>query len=401
MSCGMRDAGHDATRDANDILVVGGGPVGATLALGLADSGLDVAVLEARTSPEPPGDPRAIALSEGSRIILQRLGVWADLAPEATPIRTIHVSQKGRLGHTVLRAEETGRLALGHVVGYAALATACDRALASAGICVLRGTRAAGLTPEAGACRVEYQSAAGSDVMRTALAVVADGGRSVDDMAGLKRQVREYGQNALVAMVEAELPHAGVAFERFTAQGPIALLPWAGGGYALVWTAAPEATERLCGLDDAEFLQELHGHFGDRVGDFIKVSGRAAFPLRLAWLRPNTAPHLMAIGNAAQTLHPVAGQGFNLGLRDAWELAHLIRTTPPGELGSAAMLARYRNTRRLDTGGGMLFTDMLVRTFTNDWLGLGAARGAALALLELCEPAREFVVRKMSLGAKG
>ena len=399
MSCGMRDA------DASDVLVVGGGPVGATLALGLAGSGLEVTVLEARANPEPSGDPRAIALSEGSRIILQRLGVWAELASEAAPIRSIHISQQGRLGRSVLRAEETGHAALGHVVGYAALAAACDRALAHSGICVLRGARAERLIPEADACHVEYQSADGGGMMRTALAVVADGGRSLDQLAGLGRQVREYGQSALVAMVEAELPHDGVAFERFTPEGPIALLPWTGTGSgracALVWTASPGEAERLKALDEAEFLQELHEHFGDRVGDFTKASGRAAFPLRLAWLRPKTAQHLAAIGNAAQTLHPVAGQGFNLGLRDAWELATLIRTTPSAELGSAAMLARYRNTRRLDTSGGMLFTDLLVRTFSNDWPGLGAARGAALAMLDVCEPARDFVVRKMSLGAAG
>lgn len=391
--------------EAADILVAGGGPAGATLALGLADSGLQVVVLEACATPEPPGDPRAIALSDGSRIILQRLGVWAELADEATPIRTIHISQQGRFGRTLLRAEESGRPALGYVVGYAALAAAVGCGLERSGVSVLRGARASRLTPEDHGCQVEFVSGGERRGMKATLAVVADGGRSLDNISGLHRQVREYGQSAVVAMVEAELPHDGVAFERFTPQGPIALLPWKGTGngraYALVWTAAPGAAERLCALDEARFLRELKGHFGDRVGDFTGVSGRAAFPLKLAWLRPSTAQHLVAIGNAAQTLHPVAGQGFNLGLRDAWELANLIRATPGAELGSAAMLARYRKTRRMDTGGGMLFTDFLVRTFSNDWPGFGAARGAALAMLELCEPARDFVVRKMSLGANG
>ena len=384
-----------------DIVIVGGGPVGATLALGLAGSGLEVVVLEAREYFEAPGDPRAIALSDGSRLVLQRLGVWAELAEDATPICTIHVSQKGRLGRSVLRAEESGQPALGYVVGYAELAAALDRALKGSEIRVLQGARVSHLTPEPGSCRVEVEHGAQHRAMSAALAVVADGGRSLDSVQGLKRQQREYGQSAVVARVEAELPHDGVAYERFTADGPVALLPWGKRAFALVWTATPETAERLCSIDEAEFMAQLHAHFGDRVGRFTAVAGRAAFPLKLAWMRPTTAQHMAIIGNAAQTLHPVAGQGFNLGLRDAWELARLIRATPVAELGHKAMLTSYRNLRRMDTGGSMLFTDFLVRVFSNDWPGFGPLRGAGLAALELCQPARDFVVRKMSLGARG
>lgn len=384
-----------------DILVVGGGPVGATLALGLADSDRSVTVLEAREKPEQSGDPRAIALSEGSRLILQRLGVWADLERHATPIRTIHISQKNRFGRSVLRAEESGHDALGYVVGYNELATAIDQVLQVSGIEVLRGARASAVTPGSDACRVQFDHAGTTHAREVALAVIADGGRSLELVPGLNRQVREYGQSGVVARIEAELPHHGVAFERFTPEGPVALLPWGERTYALVWTAAPERAEALCKLDQADFLAQCHAHFGDRAGRFIAVSGRAAFPLKLARVRPVTAPHLAIIGNAAQTLHPVAGQGFNLGLRDAWDLAGLINTTPASGLGGEAMLNQYRSKRRVDTGGGMLFTDFLVRSFSNDWAGLGLARGLGLTALELCKPARNFVTRKMSLGVRG
>lgn len=384
-----------------DVTIVGGGPVGAALALGLAGSGLQVSVLEARENVEQPSDPRAIALSEGSRLILHRLGVWSDIAPHATPIRTIHISQKKRLGRSVLRAEESGHDALGYVVGYAELAAAIDRTLQASGIEVLRGARVTAVTPGPEASRVQFEYAGTVHTRHAALAVLADGGRSLDGVPGLQRQVHEYGQSAVVAKVAAEFPHQGVAYERFTPDGPVALLPWGELTYALVWTATPVRAEALCRLDQASFLEQLHDHFGDRAGRFLDVSGRAAFPLKLAWVRPVTAPHLAMIGNAAQTLHPVAGQGFNLGVRDAWELARLARTLPPSDVGSEAMLAQYRALRRFDTGGGMLFTDFLVRAFSNDWPGIGAVRGMGLAALDLCAPARGFVARKMSLGVRG
>ena len=385
-----------------DVAIIGGGPVGATLALGLAGSGLRVKVLEAREAPDKLADPRAIALSDGSRLILQRLGVWAGVAAHATPIKTIHISQKNRLGRSVLRAEQSGQKALGYVVGYAELAMAIDQALQQSGIDVVRGANANAVEPGPDRCRLRYGHAGAQHALEAAIVVIADGGRrSLDSLPGLERHVREYGQHAVVARIEAELPHAGVAYERFTADGPIALLPWGERPFALVWTASPARAEQLCQLDQAVFLEQCHQHFGDRVGRFTSVSGRAAFPLKLAWVRPVTAAHLAVIGNAAQTLHPVAGQGFNLGLRDAWELADVMRATAPAALGSDAMLARYRATRRLDTGGGMLFTDFLVQSFSNDWPGFGRARGLGLAALELCAPARSFVVRKMSLGARG
>lgn len=385
-----------------DILVVGGGPVGATLALGLRGYGHSVALLEARHPQAGMRDPRTLALSQGSRLILERLGVWEELAPSATPIATIHVSQRGRLGRTILRASDEHQEALGYVLSYADLSTALDRALAETSeIAVRYGARAQALETDHDSAVVSVEQDGAISRISARLAVIADGGRSLNELPGMKRETKDYAHSALVGHVECELPHGNIAYERFTPLGPVALLPDGERGYALVWTAAPEEAERLCGTPEPAFLAELHRHFGDRAGQFLDIRARATFPLRLSTLRPVVGPHLAVIGNAAQTLHPVAGQGFNLGLRDAWELAGIARKLPGEALGGSDMLQQYQSGRRLDTGGGIFFTDFLVRTFSNEIPGLGPVRGAGLAMLELLAPARHLVARKMSFGAKG
>lgn len=388
--------------DVADILIIGGGPVGATLALALRDSGLAVTLLEARPAGVASLDPRMLALSTGSRLILQRLGVWDELDCCATHIATIHVSQRGRLGRTVIRAEEEGQEALGYVLPYAALANALDRKMVESGAArVSYEARAVGLAANEDHASVRYEHAGATREISARLVVVADGGRGLNDLPGMQREVREYGHCAVVAKVSCEFEHHNIAYERFTPQGPVALLPDGECGFALVWTADPATAEMLCALDAAEFLERLHHHFGDRVGRFLSVRDRATFPLKLSTVRPVTASHLAVIGNAAQILHPVAGQGFNLGLRDAWELALTLRNTATDRVGAAEMLAQYRARRQPDTGGGILFTDLLVRCFSNDLPGLGMVRGVALALLELLPPVRHFVARKMSFGANG
>lgn len=382
------------------ITIVGGGPVGAALALALAQQGVPATVLEARQEP-PDADPRAIALADGSRLILQRLGVWEALQPQATPIRTIHVSERGRLGRTILRAAELQREALGYVVNYSDLAGSINAAMENAGVEIRRGAAVSDVAPGKTVSTVHYQQDGQVHEIQVNLAVLADGGRSLEGISHLQRKTREYGQCALVARVRSELAHEGVAYERFTPKGPVALLPWgASRDFALVWTATPERAAELCALGEAEFLSQLHGHFGDRAGRFEAVSGRNMFPLKMAWVRPVATDRVVFIGNAAQTLHPVAGQGFNLGLRDAWELSRLILNAPE-DAGNPAILEAYRTSRRMDTGGGMLFTDLLVRAFSNDVPGLGAIRGTGLGVLELLGPARNFLMRKMSFGARG
>jgi 2-octaprenyl-6-methoxyphenol hydroxylase len=385
-----------------DILVVGGGPVGATLALGLRGYGHSVALLEARYTNAGMRDPRTLALSQGSRLILECLGVWPELAPHATPITTIHVSQRGHFGRTILRASDEHQEALGYVLSYADLSAALDRALAeSPEIAISYGARAQALEIANDCAVVSIEQDGTIHKLNARLAVIADGGRSLNELPGMKRETKEYAHSALVGHVECELPHGNIAYERFTPLGPVALLPEGERGFALVWTADPAAAERLCAIPEPEFLEELHRHFGDRVGNFLNIRERATFPLRLSTLRPVVGPHLAVIGNAAQTLHPVAGQGFNLGLRDAWELAGIARNIPSEAMGGSDMLRQYQSGRRMDTSGGIFFTDFLVRTFSNDIPGLGVVRGAGLAMLDMLGPARHFVARKMSFGAKG
>lgn len=384
-----------------DVAIVGGGPVGATLALALAGSGLEVRVLEARADAAPPTDPRAIALSYGSRLILERLGVWDALAHETTPIKTIHISQQSRLGRSLLTSAEAGLPELGCVVDYRALYGVLAGALEKSSIPVLYGAQAQAVhtTPECASVKFT-QDGVGQE-LNASLLVVADGGKGLGEIPGIRREVRDYGQAAVVARIRTELPHDHVAYERFTSRGPVALLPWGSRDFALVWTETPEIARSLSALDETDFLQRLHAHFGDRQGTFTHVQDRGVFPLKLARSQPVTTERLAVIGNAAQTLHPVAGQGFNLGLRDAWELAQIVGKTPLEALGGALMLEEYRSGRSMDTGGGILFTDFLVRAFSNDIPGFAVIRGCGLTLLEMLGPAKRFVVSKMSFGARG
>ena len=200
--------------------------------------------------------------------------------------------------------------------------------------------------------------------------------------------------------MKTELPHENIAYERFTPMGPVALLP-NGEDFSLVWTGKAEEIEKIMQLHDEIFLQQLHQHFGDRVGRFLSVGRRLTFPLKLSYLNPVTAPHLVVIGNAAQTMHPVAGQGFNVGLRDAYELAQQIAQTAPEAWGQPAMMQAYQADRKTDTKRGLMFTDFLVNLFSNDIVGVSGLRGASLGVLDLLKPIKSRLVRKMSFGSRG
>lgn len=383
------------------ITIIGGGPVGATLALALHRQGIRSTILEARARGDAHGDQRALALSFGSRMILEHLGLWHDLAGKATAIDSIHISQRGSFGRSLLKAEDHGQEALGYVLAYGALCQALDAALDRSDVHMVFGAEAKRLQPGTHAARIDFTHAGDARTIETALAVLADGGRSLGEIPGVARKTKEYGHDALVSMVSCELSHDNVAYERFTPAGPMALLPNGPRDFSLVWTGESEDIAKLRLLDDQAFLDSLHAHFGDRVGRFLTVGKRLSFPLRLSYLEPSTAPHLVIIGNAAQTMHPVAGQGFNVGLRDAWELARTVESSPAETWGDEAMLETYRSQRRQDTRGGVLFTDFLVNTFSNDVVGLSSLRAAALGLLDIAQPLKHHLVRKMSYGSHG
>jgi 2-octaprenyl-6-methoxyphenol hydroxylase len=337
-----------------DILVRGAGPVGCVAALALKKAGFDVRLLDA--APPAPGF-RPIALSHASRLILERLGAWQGIA--ATPITEVEVSQAGGFGRTRFDARDAGVPALGYVADYGALAAS------------LRALAAPLLAEEVSArCTVHAEGIAEAEEKR-------------------------YAQDALVALVRIEPAAQGTAFERFTPEGPLALLPF-GGAYAIVWSASPERSRRLCSCAEGEFLAALAAAAGRRAGRAVMVEMRAASPLALRVRRSRTARRAVYLGNAAQTLHPVAGQGLNLGLRDAWELAQGLRgAADPGE---PARLAAYAASRRFDAAATIGVTDLLARGFLGSSRIARAARGAALTALDLLPAPRRFFARRMIFG---
>lgn len=380
-----------------DIAIIGGGPVGAALALALQDSGLNISILEARRAKDANPDPRALALSYGSRLILSQLGVWNKLS-DISNIKTIHISQKNSFGRTLLTAAELAVPELGYVLPYTTLQTALQQTLASTPANFKTGATVTQLQHDAEGAEITYQQDDRSLQLHARLVVVADGGKLLENTH--PAEVRDYGQSAVIAHVTCSQPKADTAFERFTPQGPLALLPYQS-GYELVWTVPQAELETMLQWDDATLLAQLHQHFGDRVGTFLSVGKRSHFPLRLKRAPATTLPHTVLIGNAAQTLHPVAGQGFNLGLRDAWELAGVIQRGTPATLGSEATLAAYKLARTKDRESGIRFTDSLVRLFTNDLPLLSAARAAALSLLDCLPGVKKFVAKRMMFGLNG
>lgn len=384
--------------DAADVVIIGGGPVGAALALALSGSGLGVMLLEARPAGERASDARPLALSYGSRLILERLGVWAALAP-VTAIDRIHISQKNGFGRAALSAAEARLPALGYVADYTQLHATLHNALQDRGPALryITGANVSAIRDVETISEVEFTTGGVQQSVGASLVVAADGG-ALDGMAEM--QSVDYRQSAVTARLHSELPHRNTAFERFTSGGPIALLP-SGDGLALIWTAGHERAQQLCELAPAVFEAELQQHFGKRLGALVIEGRRALFPLALRYATRVTKKRAILIGNAAQTLHPVAGQGFNLGLRDAWELAEEALRCGRAALGEPDMLKTYETRRRLDRGGGIWFTDSLVRMFSNDIAPLKFARGAGLALLGCVPPLKNFVVRRMTFGARG
>lgn len=419
-----------------DLIIIGGGPVGMGLALALRGSGISVLLLEARGLPEKTEDSRPLALSHGSRLILERLGVWKPL-PEVTPITTIHISNRGGFGRTVLTASDIGVPALGYVMNHHDLFRSMHEAIRNCDVDYQVGAQVTRLETSVDRGQIEYQHNDVSKKATARLLVVADGGRLTAQIEGVTQHVQDYQQWAIVARIKSEhspslalaasakpsmakgvsrarsekitgctgkestgMPsQSGVAYERFTPDGPMALLP-SGKYFALVWTVSASAAPEILALDDAAFLARLHEHFGDRLGKFIYAGKRSGFPITLKYATPITACRVVLVGNAAQTLHPVAGQGFNLGLRDAWELAEEIIASP-AEIGKSAMLARYRRRRRMDSNGGRLFTDSLVKLFSNDDPVLRSMRGMGLSALDCLPQAKRFVARRMMFGARG
>jgi 2-octaprenyl-6-methoxyphenol hydroxylase len=380
-----------------DVAIVGGGLVGASLAAALAGTGVRVLLLESvpfGAAGQPSFDERTTALGNASRRIFEALGVWPALAPEAAAIRSIHVSDAGRFGFARLKAQEQGLEAFGYVVPNRTLGAALWGKLHQAPHLSLRvPARLAGLDISAAGVSLEVEAAATTEVFSARLVVAADGAHSqVRAAAGIEAGVEDYEQVAVVANLRSDEPHEGRAFERFTASGPIAMLPLAGGGLAAIWATAPAHAQRLLALDDAAYLTELQAAFGWRAGRFTQLGRRGSYELRLTRAAAPVALRTVLIGNAAQALHPVAGQGFNLGLRDAAMLAEVI-AAEPGDAGAPERLARFAAWRAADRSGVVRFTDSLVRLFGDTRPGVGLLRNLGLLAFDLSPQAKSALAR--------
>jgi 2-octaprenyl-6-methoxyphenol hydroxylase len=340
-----------------DVLIRGAGPVGCTLALALRQYGVAVSLLG--DAGPLPGGFRPIALSDASRLILERVGAWKSI--RATPIQTIRVSQAGGFGRATLEARDAGVPALGHVCNYADLVAA--------------------LRQEAAAVRVDA-------ALPARCTVHAEG------WSGEAREKR-YEQDALVARIEARPASAFTAYERFTPDGPLALLPL-GGSFALIWSTRPEHAAALGAASEAELIERLGHACGGAVAP-TAVAERSIMPLAMRVRAARVGERSVHIGNAAQTLHPVAGQGLNLGLRDAWDLASAMRDAD--DPGAAPLLAAYAASRRLDAGATIRVTDALAGAFTGAGGLQRAARGIALTALDVLPGPRRFFTRRMIFGA--
>jgi 2-octaprenyl-6-methoxyphenol hydroxylase len=345
---------------ADAIAIRGAGPVGCALALLLHRDGAPVALLGERRPP--PASFRPLALSHASRLILERAGAWSAIA--ATPIDRIHISQQGGFGRTVLESSDAGVPALGYVTEYATLLKALLE-------------------------RVEASGIASQPAGDPALTVHAEGSAS-------DAQEKDYGQTALMALVTTRPAAGRTAWERFTPEGPLALLPM-GGKLCVVWGMRPERAAGLRDAPESAFLAALAGAIGGRAGEFIACGERQCAPLALRVRRSRAAERAAYIGNAAQTLHPVAGQGLNLGLRDAWDLAQVLHLAP--DPGAPDVLQRFAGMRRVDAAATVRVTDFLAGAFLgNDPLG-ALMRGFGLTALDICLPARRFFARRMIYGA--
>ena len=385
-----------------DVLIIGGGMVGVSLALALRASGLRLGVIEAvpyGSAQQPSYDDRTLALAHGSHRIYTAMGVWQRIEEGGvTPITRIHISDRGHFGCARLDSRDMGVTAIGYVVENRVLGAALNQMLAQAkDITFLCPAEVQGVEFDTDAARVSVMQAGVPRIISARLVVAADGERSaIRRMLNIVTTQKDYHQCAVVTNVTLAHPHQSTAYERFTDSGPLALLPMSANRCSVVWSLPPAHAEHMLALGDEEFLRRLHDCFGDRLGAFVKVGARRSYPLSLARVAEHVRPRLALIGNAAHTLHPVAGQGFNLGMRDVAALAQVLvdAQRAQSDYGGLAVLNRYAAWRRRDNIAVSTFTDTLVRVFSNSFAPLVAARNLGLLALDLSLPAKRSLMRR-------
>lgn len=383
-----------------DLIIVGGGLTGASLAIALSGRGLKLALVEAAVptvDSVPNYDDRAIALAWGSSRIFAGLGVWQDISARAEPIRDIHVSERGGFGFTRLHHAQEGVAALGYVVTARDLGAVLLGSLANCeDVELIAPARVTSVHTSGQQASIGIQRGEELVNLETSLLVAADGGHSfIRKQLQIATRHWEYAQHAVIANISPSKPHHGMAFERFTEQGPVALLPMSDQRCALVYTVEDQELETVQGLDDQQFLALVQQRFGWRLGRFEQVGKRTAYPLsHIRALQP-VHQRVAIAGNAAHTLHPVAGQGFNLGIRDVAALAEVVLDAHQQDLdiGSEQVLQRYDRWRSNDQKAVAIATDSLVRLFTNPLRPVKLARNLGMLTLDALPLVRNQLVR--------
>lgn len=401
-----------------DLIIAGGGLAGATLALALARvvPELRVTVVESfPLSPEalpedyqPSYDARSTALAWGSRLIFEELGLWSALSEHATPIHHIHVSDRGRFGATRLAAQDHGQAALGYVADNRWMGLCLMRALLTTGVSWQAPAAVVGMTNTPGGVSVRIRKDGEDYSLTGQCLVVADGGRSsLREQLGFVTRTQDYGQNALIANVSTSESHQFTAFERFTEDGPMALLPHgsptrAENQSALVWTLTDSALEQVLALSEEDKCRKLQERFGWRLGRFTRIGQCHHYPLKLTTVDESVRPGVALVGNAAHALHPVAGQGFNLALRGLITLVEQFRraVTAGTGIGDLAILGEYQRLHRQDWQQTVQFSDSLIRVFGQSLPPLALARDAGLVGLDLVPGAKRWFARK-AMGTGG
>jgi len=395
-----------------DIVIIGGGLVGASLACALAEQPLRIAVIEAvpfNSDSQPSYNDRTVALGYGSRRIFEGIGIWSAVAElGATAIEKIHVSDRGHMGKTRLDCADEGLDALGYVVETRLLGKALGERLAQlSNVELICPAQLVSMQVEQDAATVEIDREGVMQTLSAGLIVGADGVQStVREQFGIKTFDVNYDQTGIITNVSIERPHHNVAFERFTPTGPLAVLPMGDidneHRCSIVWTVKDKDRDSFMALDDTAFLQQLQARFGHQLGEFTHVGKRIAFPLALRQAREHVRERLALIGNAAHTVHPIAGQGFNLGLRDVAVLAQvLVEAQQDGkDIGSLAVLKNYARWRRRDHMRVIGFTDSMVRIFSNRFAPLALARNLGLVATDLLPPLKKLITRQ-AMGLSG
>lgn len=394
-----------------DIVIVGGGLVGASLAAALGPLPFKIALIEAvplRSSGQPSYDARSTAVSNGSQTIFRSIGVWEGMVTDAEPIRSIHVSDRGRFGFTHLDCREHGVAALGYVVENRAIGAALwDHLSARSNIELISPARVLSVSNDTDASRLELErDGTGQIEISTRLVIAADGANSlVRSALGIPAERTEYEQTAVIANFTPGRHHEGVAYERFTPSGPLAALPLSGGRCAMVWTVASDASAEVMRLGDEDFIETFLTQFGYRLGIPVKVGQRHAYPLSLIVAEQIVAGRAAIVGNAAHGLHPIAGQGFNLGLRDVATLADVLDSELQNQgkgidPGAPRVLAEYENWRRRDQRRTIALTDGLVRLFANSLGPVKLARDVGMVAMDLL-PGLKPILARQSMGVSG